>query len=396
MKVVALGGAGDVGRAAVRAAAQLQGLTALVVADIDIAGATALARSVEGGPVAISAAEVDVTSPAALLAVLADADVVLNMAGPFYLFGAPVLDAAIATGTHYLDICDDWEPTLQLLERDHAAREAGVTAIVGMGGSPGALNLLALSAARELDEVQDLYTAWPIDVPMPGETVPMTAKDTQADASSRRARPSAAVVHWMQQVSGSIRTIVGGAEADTAPLVPVRLDYPGLGSGTAYTVGHPEPLTLRRNLGVRGDSACLMIISPPLAAAADALRRAVDAGHLTVEDAARRMSEGDPGTGLGGGEGYEPHGDLPSFFAWATGLKAGRKTVVGARVTAFPSGLAASTAIPLVIVLRQLIEGRITRRGVFAPEEVVQPEPFFAELATHCAADGPFVVIETA
>ena len=45
----------------------------------------------------------------ALAAALAEADLVLNTAGPFYLYGRPVLVAAVAAGKHCADIADDWE-----------------------------------------------------------------------------------------------------------------------------------------------------------------------------------------------------------------------------------------------------------------------------------------------
>jgi saccharopine dehydrogenase-like NADP-dependent oxidoreductase len=385
MKVVALGGAGDVGRTVVREAARIEGLHELIVADLDFERASAVAESAGNRAAKVTAMRIDVTSRTELEQLFADADVVLNMVGPFYRFGVPILDAAIQTRTHYLDICDDWEPTLEMLSRDAPAKAAGITAIIGMGASPGALNLLAVCAARELDEVTDLYTTWPIDVPMPGGSIAMTEEDAQADTEHRRVGPSAAVVHWIQQISGSIRTVVAGVETDTPPLVPVVLDYPDLGSGTAYTVGHPEPITLRRSLGIMGDSACLMIITPALAASADALRRAVDAKQLTVEMAAALSGEsaGDSEQ-ASAAEGYPPHGKLPPFFAWARGKKDGKAITVGARVTAFPSGLAAGTGLPLVIVLRQLLEGRISEHGVFPPEQAVDPDTFFADLSKHC------------
>lgn len=391
MKVVALGGAGDVGRTVVREASRLEGLRELVVADLDLERARAAAESVGDAPANVTTAQIDVTRQEDLERLLSDADFVVNMIGPFYRFGVPILDAAIRTRTHYLDICDDWEPTLEMLSRNAAAKAAGVTAIIGMGASPGALNLLALCAARELDEVTDLYTTWPIDVPMPGSSVAMTEEDAQADTVHRRRGPSAAVVHWIQQISGSIRTIAGGVEADTPPLVPVRLDYPNLGSGTAYTVGHPEPVTLHRSLGVTGDSACLMVITPALAASADALRRAVDDKQLTVEAAAALSNESAGSSGPAeGAEGYASHGELPPFFAWARGRKNGLPLTVGARVTAFPSGLAAGTGLPVVIVLRQLLEGSIAKHGVFPPEQVVDPDQFFTDLSRHCGlGSGP-------
>src|SRR5918998_4906105 len=148
MKVVALGGAGAMGIAAVRKAVQIGGIDEIVIADRDDTAAT-LAAELDTTGVAVRARRVDVTDAAAMRAVLDDADVVMNTVGPYYRFGLGVLRAAIDTGTHYIDICDDWEPTLDMLELDVDARSAGVTAIIGMGASPGVSNLLAARAAAE-------------------------------------------------------------------------------------------------------------------------------------------------------------------------------------------------------------------------------------------------------
>ena len=54
-----------------------------------------------------------------------------------------MLSAAIASGCHYIDICDDWEPTIEMMGLDQDARLNDVLAIIGMGASPGISNLLA-------------------------------------------------------------------------------------------------------------------------------------------------------------------------------------------------------------------------------------------------------------
>ncbi|WPW26505.1 hypothetical protein P6B95_02955 [Streptomyces atratus] len=43
----------------------------------------------------------------------------------------------IATGTHYLNICVDWEPTLRMLDLDEEVRADGLCAVVGTGAVPG-------------------------------------------------------------------------------------------------------------------------------------------------------------------------------------------------------------------------------------------------------------------
>jgi saccharopine dehydrogenase-like NADP-dependent oxidoreductase len=128
MRVLAVGGAGGMGRHACRAAIGLDGVDELVITDLD--GTRAARFAAQLGP-GVRSLGLDVTDGAALDAALAQADVVMNTAGPFFRFGVPVLAAALGAGCHYLDICDDWEPTLQMLDLHEQAARRGLTAIVG-------------------------------------------------------------------------------------------------------------------------------------------------------------------------------------------------------------------------------------------------------------------------
>lgn len=282
MKLLALGGAGAMGRVSARVAAALPGVHELVIADRDLdAARRAAAALAAGAPVPVRASRVDVTDGPELHAALADADAVLNTVGPYYRYGFDVLRAAIRTGTHYLDICDDWEPTVAMLELDEEARAAGVRAVLGAGASPGVSNLLAARAAARLDTLTDVYTAWPVDV---GSTPDSSRPDTSL--RDPNGAVSAAAVHWMQQISGTVATVEDGRLVRRPPLRPVALDLPGGHRGTAYTVGHPEPVTLHRSLRPGGDAANLMVVSVGTAAYLGVLREDLDAGRLTNETAA--------------------------------------------------------------------------------------------------------------
>jgi len=46
-----------------------------------------------------------------------------------------------------------------------------------------------------------------------------------------------------------------GQRLSRPPQVPVTIDHPGLGRVTAYTVGHPEPITLHERMNVHDSSA---------------------------------------------------------------------------------------------------------------------------------------------
>ena len=93
----------------------------------------------------------DVLDSEALRRVLAKHDAVLNLTGPFFKFAYPILEAALKENCHYLDICDDWEPTEKMFTLNELAQEKNKTAIIGLGASPGITNFLALKAMTELD-----------------------------------------------------------------------------------------------------------------------------------------------------------------------------------------------------------------------------------------------------
>jgi saccharopine dehydrogenase-like NADP-dependent oxidoreductase len=227
-RVLVIGGAGEMGSYACRVLAKADEVDGVLIADRHLQGAESLANDL--GPKA-TAVQLDISDADALAGALAGVDIVLNTAGPFYRFGREVLNAAIASRTHYLDICDDWEPTLELLELHERAAGAGVTAVIGMGASPGISNLLALKAAEGLDRIDRLITGWSF-----GGGVRLWGDEG----------PSAAVVHWVHQCSGTIRLVCGGQVVDEAPLQELEIDYPGIGHGRGWTVGHPEALTLPR------------------------------------------------------------------------------------------------------------------------------------------------------
>jgi short subunit dehydrogenase-like uncharacterized protein len=81
--------------------------------------------------------------PAALNAALADVHLVLNTAGPFLHTAAPLAEACLAAGVHYLDIGNELQVFRTLYDLDHRARQAGVTVMPGVGFGVVATNCLA-------------------------------------------------------------------------------------------------------------------------------------------------------------------------------------------------------------------------------------------------------------
>ncbi|MBI5843777.1 MAG: saccharopine dehydrogenase NADP-binding domain-containing protein [Deltaproteobacteria bacterium] len=153
MKVTVLGGCGAVGSVVVRTLAALDEFDSLVVGDRNLARA----KEIVQGPASekISAVPVDAEDVASVKRVIAGSDVVVNCVGPFYKSVKTVLSAVLESKIPYVDVCDDVDVTLEILDWDKKAKDAGITALIGMGSSPGATNLLAKFAAAELLDETD-------------------------------------------------------------------------------------------------------------------------------------------------------------------------------------------------------------------------------------------------
>ncbi|MFX0085345.1 MAG: saccharopine dehydrogenase family protein [Candidatus Hodarchaeota archaeon] len=159
-RVIVLGGSGVVGSIAVKTLFTFSDFSKIVIGDINTEKANEIIKEI--GSDKVSFMFVDVTNSEELKKSLKDFDVILNCIGPFYTFGPMVLKAAIDAGVNYVDINDDVDATRKVLLMDKEAKNASITALIGMGSSPGVTNLLTKFASEQLlDEVEsiDLYHA---------------------------------------------------------------------------------------------------------------------------------------------------------------------------------------------------------------------------------------------
>jgi len=353
------------GEYAVRVLAKDDGVDELIVADRDEIRARALSDEVGKKARALG---LDVSDGVALRAAMARVDVVLSTAGPYYLLGLPVLEAAIETGTHYLDICDDWEPTLEMLELDSKARAAGVIAVIGMGASPGISNLLALTAMNECDHVDRVFTAWRA----------VSTEIPRVTAENPKPRSTAALEHWVHNCSDPIRVWRDGELVQSWALEELTLAYPGRGEGTVWVCGHPEPLTLPRSRPEIRESFNVMSARPGLLARVKEVAARVRSGELDVPGACEDLIHNRPP----GGEAAGPAPIFPGLFALAEGRKDGKAIRVSATPLAAPAkNMGEATGIPLAVATLMLVRGEIDKPGVHGPEGAIEPEMFFRELA---------------
>jgi len=91
---------------------------------------------------------------------LADVDVVAHCAGPFSATSEPMVDACLATSTHYLDITGEIAVFEAIHTRDAEARAADVTLLPGSGFDVVPTDCLAAMVAAELPGATQLDLAF--------------------------------------------------------------------------------------------------------------------------------------------------------------------------------------------------------------------------------------------
>ena len=127
----------------------------------------------------------DLADPTALAQALDGIDVVAHCAGPFSATAAPMVDACLATRTHYLDITGEIDVFETVLARDKEAREAGVVLLPGAGFDVVPTDCLAAMLARAVPGATRLELA----IRAHGSVSPGTARTAMESlGSAGRAR----------------------------------------------------------------------------------------------------------------------------------------------------------------------------------------------------------------
>lgn len=153
MRLVVLGG-GAMGRITARALVEDERVREVVVADLSHEAASRTAAWLTKGREKVTVATCDARDEAATADLLRGAGAVLNATD--YPFNLNVMRAALAAGVSYADLGGLFHMTRQQYELDRAFREARLTAVLGIGSTPGVTNILARVAADGLDTLDRL------------------------------------------------------------------------------------------------------------------------------------------------------------------------------------------------------------------------------------------------
>lgn len=350
-KIVVLGGCGGIGTMATRTVTAAADVDEIVVADVRADAAAALADSL--GDERVHGIAVDATDPSSVAAALEGADVALGCIGPFYRFGAPLVAAAIRAGVDYVDVCDDLDATLAQLELHGAAVEAGVTALIGMGNSPGLANVLARYAADLLlDEVHSV--------------------DIMHIHGGEPAEGPAVLKHRIHAMTNDVPVFVDGEQRMVRQLEPsgaefiAETDFRDVGRFPVYPYPHPETITLPRHFPTLRRATNLGVVFP--LAYFERTQELVRDG-LTPDQIVEVLTAERPGllaqAGVTG-----PAGCLKVVVG---GAKDGEEHTWVFSLSSSGDGAGEGTGIPAGLGALLMLRGLASGPGVLPPEAVVDP-----------------------
>lgn len=365
LRIAVLGGCGAVGSVAVRMLAASDVFSEIVVGDIDFEKAQRFVESL--GSDKVTAVRFDASKRESIKEAIEGSQVVLNCVGPFYEFGPPILKAVIEAGMDYVDLCDDFDATEKVLKLDGEAKRKGVSALIGMGSSPGISNVLVRFCADALlDEIEsvDIYHAHG------GEKVEGTAVVKH--------RIHSMMIDIPMFLDGKFTTVRLFDESGKA--LEDEVDFPGLGRYRVYAYPHPETITLPRYLKITNRVTNLGTVLPP--AYAELIKGMVRLG-LTAEtpldvggqkviplefavsfilSQRKRLLEE---AGIA-----EPMGCLKIVVA---GKKGGEENTYVFSMSSRGRGMVEGTGIPAALGAMLMGLGKIELKGVFPPEVGVRP-----------------------
>ena len=397
-KLVYIGAAGEMAAAAIKGLAESRPDLEMFLTDINVERLNAFAATVPGQD-RIRTGTVDLFNPAALGDALKGATLVINGAGPYMRTTEPVLRAAIAAGCDYLDYADDAEAALAAKGLADDAKAACIGAFVGVGLSPGYLNILAVDAASELDTVESIDLDWYV-----GD-----------EGKYRYGDP--VIEHWIHSISGECRSWQGGKQVSVPSYGAARRASFADRDVLLYECGHPEVVTLPlafpeadsirifgglayatvnglcKGIGEginRGDITAaeakeflldLFDDTPPLVkvwpSALRGVAEQVERGEVSEEET--RMVLAAMMTGQ-----HEPY--TSGWSATVTGLKNGERTTVVRRSpvvgpdSVMWTSMGAGTGLCAAAGAHMVLEGNKPGPGVYYPENWMKPEQFFAAL----------------
>lgn len=355
MKVIVLGGAGDMGSEAVRNLVRFPEVERITIADLNTTAAEKLASSL--GEEKVRVQKVDATCHQDLVNVLKGYTVAAGALGPFYRFEKPIVEAALAAGVDYVSICDDYDAVSAAIQLDQTARDKGRKVLTGMGWTPGLSNILARKGYDALEKTESIRIYWAGSA---GDSTGFAVILHTIHIFSRLV-PSYQRGRTIQIKAGSEGEIVGFP--------------PPLGRIHTYHLGHPEPVTIPLYLQ---DVKEVVLKGGLVENYLNNLTRLLSSLGLT-NTPAKKQALGKLMKALLPLFPVNKEKAISGIRVEVTGYRGEKKVRLAYTAVDHMRRL---TGIPLSIGTYMMGRGQIKRYGVFAPEAegAVDPDAFLQEL----------------
>jgi len=364
-RILALGGVGSVGRAALEDVLKHGPFDEVVVGDIDVARARRVVKEI--GDRRLNVTKVDAGKVSELRRVVKGFDVVLN-ALPFK-YDVNVTRACVMAGVNGCDVSSVEEQ----FALDAEARRRDVVFVAGVGATPGITNIMVSKAGKILDVLEEVKICWAAfraTAPSPG-LLETTVWEFEPDNPER-----------LYFLDGEFKHVPPFAGAEL-----VDFGHP-IGHQEVYIVPHPETKTIPRSfpsvrkVEVKGTWPHETM---------NMLRFLLDYGFYTKKSVKVGRSRVLPLQLLQEVLLNMPQAKTTRLWAYGlyvevVGARSGARTKVVLR-NSHPSmdrwGVNAyynNVGIPLSIGAELIARGLVEEKGVLPPEKAYNPDIFIEEL----------------
>jgi saccharopine dehydrogenase (NAD+, L-lysine-forming) len=316
----------------------------------------------------------DARDTAQLTKVMKDWDAVIN--STWYELNLQVMRAAISAGIHYLDLGGLYHMTKKQLELDTAAKDANVTCVLGMGSTPGTMNVMGAYVANMMDAIDTMKLR-------SGSAVVKAGGGFQVPYAIRTLLDEFTVPPIIFR-DGRIQEIatLSGKESFTLPNP--------IGEVEGYYTIHSELATMPFTIGKGIKNMDFIVAYPP--EFTKSIATLVQLGLANKRPVKVRGQDVVPYDVLTSVVDSLPRPasvelDVDCQRVEAYGQREGRPVTIRVDAVTVPNerwnigGGTVGTGTPPSIIAQWLASGRITKRGALPPELCVDASPFLKELS---------------
>lgn len=314
----------------------------------------------------------DVAKPDTLVKALHDLDLVIHAI--HHEFNLAVMEACLKTKTNYIDLGGLFHFTKKQLKLDNEFKKANLTAVIGIGASPGITNIMAKYCSKFFDKINNIEI-----------------KLATVDMSDYREEPilstSYSIQTILEELTWKAAVFVNGKTVFVEPLSG-RQPYnfpPPVGIQKPHYGIHSEIATLPFNLNAKNVSFKIAFDDEFI----DKIKTLKYLGFISDKDILVKGKKINTKLALVEilkrlNKPVVKHiHEYEVIRVIMKGIVNNKKKeiIIDAKIEGIKEKIDKDTAVPPSIVAQMIINKKIDKYGVYPPELIIDPEDFFKEIA---------------